>query len=146
MNLYTIGFTKKSAKEFFELLKKYNIELLLDIRLNNKSQLAGFTKEEDLCYFLSEICHCNYQHCIEYAPTKDIMDGYKKKGISWDEYVAMYTDLLLTRGDYKNFCTKFADVQNVCFLCSESTADHCHRRLAAEMIAQNNSEVIVKHI
>ena len=100
MNLYTIGFTKKSARAFFELLKKIEIELLLDIRLNNKSQLAGFTKGDDLCYFLSEICNCKYRHCLEYAPTKDILDGYKKKNISWNEYEEMYTNLILKRGNF----------------------------------------------
>ena len=146
MNLYTIGFTKKSARAFFELLKKNEIELLLDIRLNNKSQLAGFTKGDDLCYFLSEICNCKYRHCLEYAPTKDILDGYKKKNISWNEYEEMYTNLILKRGNYKNFCSEFADFQNVCLLCSESTAAQCHRRLAAEIISQNNPQVIVRHI
>ena len=66
--------------------------------------------------------HCKYQHCLEYAPTKDILDGYKKKSISWNEYEEMYTNLILNRGDYKNFCSKFADFQNVCLLCSEPTA------------------------
>ncbi len=70
MKIYTIGFTQKSAKQFFELIKKNNINILLDIRLNNKSQLAGFTKGDDLEYFLSEICNCEYKHCLEYAPTK----------------------------------------------------------------------------
>lgn len=137
---------QKIGQSFFELLKKNEIELLLDIRLNNKSQLAGFTKEEDLCYFLSEICNCKYRHCFEYAPTKEIMDAYKKKSISWNEYEEMYTDLILKRGNYKNFCNEFADFQNVCLLCSEPAADQCHRRLAAEIISQNNPQVIVRHI
>lgn len=146
MNLFTMGFTKKTAKEFFELLKKNKIELLLDIRLNNKSQLAGFAKGNDLSYFLPEICNCQYQHCLEYAPTDDILAAYRKKSISWDEYEKMYSELLLKRGDYKNFHEKFADFQNICLLCSEPTADKCHRRLAAEIIAQNNPQIIVKHI
>ncbi|MEG1567760.1 MAG: DUF488 domain-containing protein [Anaerovoracaceae bacterium] len=146
MNLYTIGFTQKSSENFFELLKRNKIELLLDVRLNNKSQLAGFTKGSDLKYFLSEICKCEYQHCLEYAPTKDILDGYKKKNISWDEYVKMYTVLIIKRGDYKSFTTKFSAFRNICLLCSEPTAAQCHRRLAAEIIAESNPQVVVKHI
>lgn len=146
MNLFTIGFTQKTAQEFFELLKNNKVELLIDVRLNNKSQLAGFTKGNDLRYFLSEICGCKYQHCLEYAPTKDILDGYKKKSISWDKYVEMYNALLIKRGNYQSFETKFSAFQNICLLCSEATAEHCHRRLAAEIIAKDNPQVVIKHI
>lgn len=146
MNLFTIGFTQKSAKKFFELIKTYQVDLLIDVRLNNKSQLAGFTKGEDLKYFLSEICDCKYLHCLEYAPTKDILDGYKKKRISWDEYVEMYNALIMKRGDYQSFQTKYAAYQNICLLCSEPTAEHCHRRLAAEIIAKHNPQVVITHL
>lgn len=146
MRIYTIGFTKKNACEFFELIKKNNIEIVLDIRLNNKSQLAGFAKGRDLDYFLSEICNCRYQHCIEFAPTEKILEGYKKGNISWDEYVEQYTTLILKRGDYKNFEDKYSDYKNICLLCSESTAIHCHRRLAAEIIAKDNKQINIKHI
>lgn len=146
MRLYTIGFTKKNACEFFGLIKKNNIEILLDIRLNNKSQLAGFTKGTDIAYFLAEICGCRYQHCLEFAPTKDILEGYKKGNISWDEYVEQYTALIFKRGDYKNFKDKYSDYKNVCLLCSEVTATYCHRRLAAEIIAKENTQIDIKHI
>ena len=78
MKVYTIGFTQKSAQEFFELLKTNKIRLLVDIRLNNASQLAGFTKGNDLKYFVKQICNSEYLHLLELAPTKDILDGYKK--------------------------------------------------------------------
>ena len=146
MNLYTIGFTKKSAENFFDLIKENEIKLLLDVRLNNKSQLAGFTKANDLKYFLFEICKCDYQHCVEYAPTKDILDDYKKKRFSWDSYVKMYIELILRRGDYKKFSTRFASFQNVCLLCSEPTAEQCHRRLLAEVIADYDKGIVIKHI
>ena len=146
MNLYTIGFTKKTAQEFFELLKINKVELLLDVRLNNKSQLAGFTKGSDLKYFLAEICDCKYRHCLEYAPTKDILNGYKNKSITWNKYVELYKALLIKRGDYQSFETKFSAFQNICLLCSEPTAEHCHRRLAAEIIAESNPQVIIKHL
>ena len=79
MNLYTIGFTKKTAEQFFETLKKHAITLLVDVRLNNSSQLAGFTKSDCLPYFLKEICDASYLHIPEFAPTKEILDDYKKK-------------------------------------------------------------------
>lgn len=141
-----MGFAQKSAKDFFELIKRNEIELLVDIRLNNKSQLAGFTKGNDLKYFLSEICGCKYQHCLEYAPTKEILDGYKNKKITWDKYVELYNDLIMQRGDYKIFTSNFSDFQNICLLCSEPTAMQCHRRLAAEIVAEANSQIVIKHI
>jgi len=147
MTIYTIGFTQKSAKKFFELIKKNNIEFLLDIRLNNKSQLAGFTKGDDLQYFLSEICRCEYKHCLEYAPTKGILDNYKKKQITWDEYVEQYSFLMEKRATYLNFAKEFAHYSNICLLCSEPTPEYCHRRLIAEMIAKSNpTHINVKHI
>ena len=147
MKIYTIGFTQKSAKQFFESIKKNNINILLDIRLNNKSQLAGFTKGDDLEYFLSEICNCGYKHCLEYAPTKDILNDYKNKHITWDEYVTRYTKLMNQRANYNNFTNEFSEYTNICLLCSEPTPERCHRRLIAELIVNNNSQQIsVEHI
>lgn len=146
MNLYTIGFAQKSAEEFFGLIRKHNIELLLDIRLNNKSQLAGFTKEHDLKYFLKAICSCRYEHCIEYAPTKEILDSYKAKTMSWNEYVKNYNALILKRGDYRKFYEKYSSFNNICLLCSEPTADQCHRRLLAEIIASTSKDIVIRHI
>lgn len=146
MNLYTIGFTQKSAERFFELIKIYHITMLVDIRLNNKSQLAGFTKGEDLKYFLKEICNCNYRHCDEYAPTKSILDGYKKKQFSWDEYVSQYLPLMERRHAVDKFLSTFSGVENICLLCSEPTPEQCHRRLLAEMIAGADQNVTIIHI
>lgn len=146
MNLYTIGFTKKSAERFFELIKTHHITMLVDIRLNNKSQLAGFTKGDDLKFFLREICACDYKHCDEYAPTKAILDGYKKKHFGWDEYVRQYLPLMEKRCAVQKFLSAFSAVENVCLLCSEPTPEQCHRRLLAEMIATANQSVTVMHI
>lgn len=146
MQLFTIGFTQKSARIFFELLKQHKIDLLVDIRLNNKSQLAGFTKGSDLEYFLKEICNCTYKHCDEYAPTKEILDEYKKKVITWDEYENKYHNLMTTRNTYKKFLERFSQYQNVCLLCSEPTAEFCHRRLLAELITNDNIDIKVNHI
>ncbi|WP_305141034.1 DUF488 domain-containing protein [Acutalibacter muris] len=146
MVLYTIGFTQKSAQQFFELIKSNNMDMLVDIRLNNKSQLAGFAKGNDLRYFLEEICNCEYQHCIEYAPTKDILDSYKKKTISWDEYVRQYIPLMQKRNAVQKFAERFAKYMAVCLLCSEPTPEYCHRRLLSEMIVADYPAITVKHI
>lgn len=147
MTIYTIGFTKKSAEQFFGLIKANEIEILLDVRLNNKSQLAGFTKEDDLRYFLAELCHCEYRHCPEFAPTKEILDSYKKNLITWAEYVERYTALMERRGEYLRFADRFSKYSRVCLLCSEPTPEQCHRRLIAEMIASTSPEQIeIKHI
>ncbi len=147
MNIFTIGFTQKSANKFFELIKNNGIDILLDIRLNNKSQLAGFTKGDDLKYFLSEICKCEYRHCLKYAPNKEILDDYKKKRIGWEEYVLRYTDLMTVRGDYLRFENEFSNYSNICLLCSEPKPDNCHRRLLAGIIANSaSSKTTIKHI
>lgn len=147
MKIFTIGFTKKNARQFFELLKVNEIDIVLDIRLNNKSQLAGFTKGEDLQYFLSEICHCDYRHCLEFAPTKEILDSYKKSLITWAEYEEQYTTLMNKREKHLTFLDDYAKYENVCLLCSEPTPEHCHRRLIAEMIANTSLQKIkILHI
>lgn len=145
MTLYTIGFTQKTAEHFFGLIKTNHIELLVDIRLNNKSQLAGFSKGEDLRFFLNEICNCKYEHCVEYAPTKDILDRYKKGKIDWSQYVSEYIPLMGSRKAPEKFLSKFSNIKNICLLCSEPTPERCHRRLLAEMIekaAPNDISVI----
>ena len=108
MTIYTMGFTQKSAEEFFGLIKKYNIELLVDIRLNNQSQLAGFSKGRDLAFFLDSICGCKYDHMLSYAPTKDILDAYKKGTISWGQYEIQYNELISNRKVEASFIEKFS--------------------------------------
>ncbi|GBU20296.1 hypothetical protein R80B4_00172 [Fibrobacteres bacterium R8-0-B4] len=150
MNLYTIGFTKKSARQFFEILKANHIDLLLDVRLNNKSQLAGFTKGEDLSYFLSEICGASYIYGADFAPTKDILDTYKDKAISWGDYEKKYLEIIQERDSRNQICCKFvetyAQYKSIVLLCSEPTSEKCHRRLAAEAIIKANPDVCLKHL
>ena len=95
--LYTVGFSGKDAKTFFELLKLNNVQTLLDIRLNNVSQLSGYTKKNDLAYFLDKICDIKYKHLPILAPTKEILDAYKAKKISWNDYEAKYIHLINER-------------------------------------------------
>jgi len=150
MNLYTIGFTKKSARQFFEIIKAHNIDLLLDVRLNNKSQLAGFTKGEDLSYFLSEICGTSYIYGLDFAPTENILEAYKKKIIPWEDYEKKYFELIQNRDSRSQICCKFVETyaryKNIVLLCSEPTPEKCHRRLAAEAIINANPDICLKHI
>lgn len=135
MEVYTIGFTQKSAEQFFELLNANNINLVLDIRLNNSNQLSGFAKEKDLKYFLSKISNVNYAHELRFSPTKELLDNYKNKRITWQEYEVIYKKLLKERNvekvleeEYKNKLDK------ICLLCSEARPEKCHRKLLAEYI------------
>jgi uncharacterized protein (DUF488 family) len=144
MNLYTIGFTKKNAKEFFETLKKNGVKILIDIRLNNKSQLAGFTKQDDLEYFLDKICGIKYIHMPNLAPTKDILKRYQEKALSWKTYEKDFNDLLVKRNAIKDI--KQDLIEGACLLCSEPTADQCHRRLAAEYIKNHFEDIAIVHL
>ena len=147
MNLYTIGFTQKNAQEFFSLLKYNKIELLIDIRLNNKSQLAGFTKDPDLKFFLDQILKAQYVHDIIFAPTKELLDNYKKGLISWEGYEKEYNTMISTRQIEKVFNNIVQNkFQNICLLCSEATPECCHRRLLAEYLQRLNSEINIIHI
>jgi len=144
MKLYTIGFTKKTAEEFFETLIKNEVKKVIDIRLKNKSQLAGFAKGKDLKYFLKKIGSIEYIHLPEFAPSDDLMKGYRGKKISWDEYEQKYLALLKERDDLSRYDIKyFADA---CLLCSESTAQKCHRRLLAEYIRDFKGDIEIIHI
>ena len=145
MQIYTIGFTQKNAEQFFELILRNNIDILIDIRLNNQSQLAGFTKGKDLNYFLKKICDCNYDHYIACAPTKEILQKYKKNEITWKEYEKKYNELIIDREIAKNFKSKYSKYTKTLLLCAEPTAEHCHRRLLAEYL-QKELEYIVFHI
>jgi len=144
LNLYTIGFVKKSAEEFFGQLVKNNIKRVIDIRLNNKSQLAGYTKNKDLKYFLITIWNIDYIHKVEFAPTKELLNSYKKKLITWDDYEKKYNEILEERKILENI--DYALFDNACLLCSEPTAKNCHRRLLAEYLAKHNKPINVIHI
>ncbi len=147
MTIYTIGFTQKSAEQFFEILKSNRVELLIDIRLNNKSQLAGFTKGNDLAYFLREICSADYVHCQEFAPTKELLSSYQKNLIKWEEYKLQFDQIMESRKKHLGFLSRFSNYSKICLLCSEVTPEHCHRRLVAEKIqAAFPNEVEVIHL
>lgn len=141
MNLYTIGFAQKSAAAFFELLMKHKVARVLDVRLNNKSQLAGFTKGDDLKYFLAKIAGIDYLYLPAYAPPKELMENYRAGKLSWPEYEAQYKPILGQQG-----LPKAGLLTDACLLCSEPEAEHCHRRLLAEYIADKLPGVTVTHL
>ncbi len=142
MKLFTIGFTKKSAEEFFTRLQKAGVRRVVDIRLNNTSQIAGFAKARDLKYFLHAIAGIDYVHIPDFAPTKDILDDLKKRKGSWAEYERKFRDLMVNRGIADTANNELCE--NDCLLCSENIPEHCHRRLVAEHLQEklNNVEVI----
>jgi uncharacterized protein (DUF488 family) len=145
VEIYTIGFTKKTAEQFFGALREAGIKRLIDIRLNNSSQLAGFTKQADLAFFLKEICGAQYMHQLILAPTKEILDGYKKRKISWEEYERRFNSLLAERKVEEKMDRELFGVPTV-LLCSEPKPDKCHRRLVAEYLSKKWSNVPVIHL
>lgn len=147
MKIFTIGFTKKDAKTFFELLQKNKIDLLLDIRINNVSQLAGFAKGNDLGYFINEILNAKYIHDTRFAPTKELLDSYRDKNINWLEYEKEFNKIIEDRRIVDIFQDNYyKNYERVCLLCSESEADKCHRRLIAEYLKENLSDIEIIHI
>lgn len=144
MKLFTIGFTKKSAEAFFTKLKLSGAKRVVDVRLNNVSQLAGFAKRNDLEFFLREICHMDYVHVPELAPTQDILDEYKKNNGDWAVYEQKFLELMRKREIEKRVDP--AVIADGCLLCSEDKPHHCHRRLVAEYLKSHWSDVEVTHI
>jgi uncharacterized protein (DUF488 family) len=143
MKIYTIGFTKKSAKQFFELLKKNEVECLVDIRLHPDGQLSGFSKKDDLAYFLKELNQCDYRHMPNLAPTDDILRAYRKDK-DWDKYERAFEALMDQRSIPEVLDRILLEEKNCCFLCSEDIPKKCHRRLIVERLARewNNVEII----
>lgn len=144
MNIFTIGYTKKSAQTFFELINENKIDVVIDIRLYNSTQLAGFSKSKDLKYFLKKICECEYIAAPEFAPTAKLFNDYKNGNINWQEYEIAYNELMHTHMNL-DFFRAFPN-KKICFLCAESTPDYCHRRLLAEMLADIYDNVIITHL
>jgi uncharacterized protein (DUF488 family) len=133
MKIYTIGFTKKTAKEFFNILKRHNIRQIVDIRENNSSQLAGFTKKEDFEYFIEEILNASYIHLPELAPNKEIRERYRKNK-DWEEYKRRFLMLIQDRKILQELKNNNKFIIPFVLLCSEPTADKCHRSLVAKLL------------
>jgi uncharacterized protein (DUF488 family) len=145
MEVYSIGFTQKSAREFFETLRSAGIRRLLDIRLNNTSQLAGFAKRDDLAFFLREICQAEYIHVPLLAPTQEMLDTYKKGKGEWQQYETQFLALMREREIERNLDRALFEVPAV-LLCSEKTPEHCHRRLVLDYLAEKWGEIKAVHL
>ena len=145
MEVYTIGFTKRAAPDFFGALKRARIRRLLDVRLNNSSQLAGFTKRADLPYLLREICDADYLHEPLLAPTQTMLDAYKKEKGSWQDYERRFLALMAERHIEHRLDRHLFDVPTV-LLCSEATAEHCHRRLVCDYLAGAWGDLTAIHL
>lgn len=141
---FTIGFTKKSAESFFTKLKRSGVKRLLDVRLNNSSQLAGFAKRDDLRFFLKAIADIEYEQVPELAPTDDILDAYKKHGGKWDIYEREFLELMAKRSIESQLSPSLLD--GSCLLCSEHLPNLCHRRLVVEYLDSHWQGVSVTHI
>lgn len=144
MKIFTIGFTKSTAENFFGRLARSGAKRVVDVRLNNVSQLAGFAKQKDLKFFLQEICGMEYVHLPALAPTKDILDEFKKNKGDWGVYERKFLDLMRKREIEKRLDP--AVISDGCMLCSEDKPHHCHRRLVAEYLKEQWGLLEIKHL
>jgi uncharacterized protein (DUF488 family) len=146
VEVYTIGFAQHSAEGFFEALKQAGIRRLLDVRLNNVSQLAGFTKRGDLAYFLRELAGADYVHDAQLAPSADLLSAYRRATIDWEQYELRFMELMNQRHVERAYGERAFAVPTA-LLCSEFSAEKCHRRLVLDYLAQtSNPELIQVHL
>lgn len=144
MTLFTIGFTHKSAEQFFGKLRQSGAKRVVDVRLNNVSQLAGFAKKKDLEYFLKALCGMEYVHVSELAPTQDMLDAYKKQKGDWAVYERQFLDLMRKRQVEKTVSRDM--IADGCLLCSEEKPHRCHRRLVAEYLKEQWGNLEIQHL
>ena len=135
MTIHTIGFTQRSAEEFFEALKGAKVDRVIDVRLNNVSQLAGYSKKDDLRYFLHHLVGIDYHHELTLAPTQEMLEAYRAKKVTWAKYEPQFRALLAERGVEKSLDRKLFAGKPV-LLCSEFEPEHCHRRIVAEYLVE----------
>ncbi|MFN8533948.1 MAG: DUF488 domain-containing protein [Dehalococcoidia bacterium] len=144
MSLYTIGFTKTSAESFFGRLQRAGVRRVIDVRLNNVSQLAGFAKRDDLRYFLAEIGGIGYEHRLDLAPTPVVLDAYRKEHSGFATFEQSFLALITERKVETVFSRE--DLEGACLLCSEASAEHCHRRVAAEYLQHHLGGFEIVHL
>ncbi|MGL5881459.1 MAG: DUF488 family protein [Xenococcaceae cyanobacterium] len=144
INLFTIGFTQKSAEIFFKTIINAGVKRIVDTRLKNVSQLAGFAKRSDLEYFLKKIAGIEYVHLLDLAPTKDILDEYKKNKGDWHVYEENFLQLISQRQIEKIVSPEL--LESSCLLCSEAKPHHCHRRLVAEYLNNKWGNINISHL
>lgn len=144
IKINTIGFTKKTAEEFFGLVRDSGTRRIVDVRLNNVSQLAGFAKKKDMQFFLKEMLDVDYVHLPELAPTQEILDAYKKQKGDWSVYEPAFLELMRQREIEKRIDPEI--MAGGCLLCSEDKPHHCHRRLVAEYLREKWEDVQIEHL
>jgi uncharacterized protein (DUF488 family) len=145
VKLYTIGFTKKSAEKFFDILKQNEIQLVLDIRLHPNSQLAGFAKQNDLAYFLPRLADCGYIYMSVLTPAEEILSDYRRDH-DWTKYARRFESLMSERNVPACLDRSLFEQKTCCLLCSEASPDRCHRRLVAERLAGKWQNLEVVHL
>ena len=143
MKIFTIGFTKTTAENFFSRLKKSGSAKIIDVRLNNVSQLAAFAKRDDLSFFARSLCGIGYQHMPRLAPTKKILDDYRKRKGSWADYETHFLNLMAERRIEE---IDREEIDGGCLLCSEDKPHHCHRRLVAEYLKKKWGDIEIEHL
>ena len=144
MKFCTIGFTKKTAEEFFSKLRAAGVRRIVDVRLNNTAQLAGFSKRDDLRFFTKEILGAEYVHLPMLAPTQEMLDEYRKEKRGWEAYEQRFLELMKTREIEKRLEPGMVD--GGCLLCSEDKPHQCHRRLVAEYLKEKWGGVEIEHL
>ncbi len=145
VNLATIGFTKSNAEHFFERLLKAGVKKVVDVRLHNTSQLAGFAKADDVAYFLRKLGNIEYVHQPLLAPTDEILKSYKKEKGDWGVYEGRFLQLMEARKIEQRLRPQMFD--GTCLLCSEAEPHHCHRRLVVEYLNKKWGNVLsVNHL
>lgn len=144
IQVFTVGFTKKTAAEFFEKLRSAGIKRVVDVRLNNVSQLAGFSKRDDLRYFLGQILNVDYVEAPLLAPTQDLLDAYKKNKGQWEDYERNFLRLMEERHIEEKIDPTL--LAGGCLLCSEDKPHQCHRRLVVEYLQRKWGNLVIKHI
>jgi uncharacterized protein (DUF488 family) len=146
MEIYSIGFTKTTAEDFFGRLERNGVRRLLDVRRNPSSQLSGFAKDRDLPYFLGRLIGAEYEHEPLLAPTEEILNAYKRKGaMPWEDYEARFNALMAER-EVERRLAQASFERPTALLCSEATAEHCHRRLALEYLAEHWGGIEIVHL
>jgi len=146
VEIFTIGFTQTPAAEFFGKLTRAGVRRLVDVRLNNTSQLAAYAKRDDLRFFLRAICDADYEHQPLLAPTQEMLDAFKKHKGSWDDYEVAFLALMAQRRIEQQLDRERFETTRTALLCSELTAEHCHRRLVVEYLAARWPEVVAVHL
>lgn len=142
-NIYTIGFTKKTAEKFFTLLNQEKVNVVLDIRLNNSSQLAGFSKYPDIEFFLRKLCNIDYIHDTLLSPTKETLKLYKNKKIDWDQYTIDFNNTMVDRNIEAHIKKKYSSYKGICLLCSEDIPKRCHRSIVAKKFVEIFGNIVI---